>query len=975
MTTSTAPATATTPSSAAEEATLQCPALPQPPTPPPSPSPGPGALHITWKPNGPAATRWKIGAYRVGRQGIGTDPDNDDSPITADPAAGVTITGLAFNTEYLITIQGINRHGTGTAGADRETTGRAAVELVALEVTQGLQNWQGDITLVKGKRTVVRAFLEPTNNTDTTVNVELFAVSDGAVVATMSSPLNKIGGPPSEANHGKFTARRGAAADRAMLDASANFRVGNNSSNSDDWVGNPDSRANPGDPRADFNVTYRVVVPQGVLCDAAAAEPDNTVPPGTACKVDLDFVYVNTPTVRLVGVGYDDGTGHTVVPTRDDLSEQARRIMSLMPIPALDYQLRILQPTHPAAPVLQGPNRADPLLNELLLARANDGSTRVYLGVLLGDPPAGSYAGLANDFLANVAVWYLGQGTETATAGGYPRNRGAHEFGHVLGEYHTEDKNRAVICSINTPSLTSSPSYPEYPHVEMIGGEHRALLGPLGDRDTRVWGFDTRFVDPGNADWLAVLNPDEVFAVMSYCFPTDPTTGDAIDTSQARWVDVVYHQRFIDSINGISWSLGPVPGSTGDPASVDPAFSGVTTIAADGTVRETVVLPVFEVPSTTAASHPQTTGDSTGRSGRYLLELLDAHGVVLRSVSFHAATTVGDIARGARLDGATAEVWIVQVSDPPDYSGYRITRADPAAMAHTVAQGTRSPSAPTVSVTAPTVGQVVTGPLEVAWSASDPDGDELSYLVEYSTNGGTTYETIAVNHTATSIVIGTGQVAGSPTAVVRVTASDGLRTAAATSPVFTLTKSAPHVSIHSPSQDAVHAGLATIVLDASAYDPEDHALGASAISWSSDIDGQLATTAVAIIDTATLTAGTHVLTATATDSDGTTASASVTVTIKETSDPPFAADDTAYIRSGTAVVDVAANDTDAEGDINPNTVRVLVPPSRGNAQAAGRGIIDYRADVGSYDTLVYEICDRARQCAKAESTVIATNWQ
>ena len=79
--------------------------------------------------------------------------------------------------------------------------------------------------------------------------------------------------------------------------------------------------------------------------------------------------------------------------------------------------------------------------------------------------------------------------------------------------------------------------------------------------------------------------------------------------------------------------------------------------------------------------------------------------------------------------------------------------------------------------------------------------------------------------------------------------------------------------------------------------------------------------------------------------------------------------------SGTAVVDVAANDTDAEGDINPNTVRVLVPPSRGNVQAAGRGIIDYRADVGSYDTLVYEICDRARQRAKAESTVIATDWQ
>ena len=61
-----------------------------------------------------------------------------------------------------------------------------------------------------------------------------------------------------------------------------------------------------------------------------------------------------------------------------------------------------------------------------------------------------------------------------------------------------------------------------------------------------------------------------------------------------------------------------------------------------------------------------------------------------------------------------------------------------------------------------------------------------------------------------------GRLASSSSAVVRVTASDGLRTASAISPVFTLTKSAPDVYIHSPAQGAVHAGLASIMLHASA---------------------------------------------------------------------------------------------------------------------------------------------------------------
>ena len=211
------------------------------------------------------------------------------------------------------------------------------------------------------------------------------------------------------------------------------------------------------------------------------------------------------------------------------------------------------------------------------------------------------------------------------------------------------------------------------------------------------------------------------------------------------------------------------------------------------------------------------------------------------------------------------------------------------------------------------------------------------------------------------------------------TASDGLRAASATSPVFTPTKSTPEVYIHSPAQGAVHAGLATIMLHATAYDPEDGALGASSMEWSSDIDGVVATSGVAVIGTGEMTAGTHMLTAIATDSSAMTGTATVTITVRPSDDPPVSADDTAHARAGlTAVVDVAANDTDTEDDLDAHTLAIVAPPALGVATVVNNtsqfvSAVSYRSATAGYDTVVYEICDRARQCTTGELTIFVTD--
>ena len=507
------------------------------------------------------------------------------------------------------------------------------------------------------------------------------------------------------------------------------------------------------------------------------------------------------------------------------------------------------------------------------------------------------------------------------------------------------------------------PVYPEYPYAEKIGSEYWALLGPssVGD-DERVWGFDTRFVDPDSADAmnidkLAVINPVEVFALMSYCNYPDHKT-------QEQWVDRAYHGLFIDSINGIDWDIGPLAGPVGNPPPLPshPLFSGYTTSPASASVAETVLLPVLEVDHVVAGPEPSV--------GGYVLELLDDAGAVLRSVSFAAQTVVAGVSETGETV-SELELWAVSVPDAPDFARVRVTRRALAGEAPVSVEAARSASAPAVTITAPAAGSVESGEtVSFVWSASDADGDALSYLVQYSTDGGTTYETLAADHQAMSLEVPRRLLAGSAAARVRVVASDGLRTATAVSAMFTVAANTPEVSIHSPTGAAVYGGAQPLTLKASAYDSEDGELDSSAVSWSSSIDGPLGTGAHLVVVTGDLTAGTHTLTATATDSDNTTASATVAVTVKDTNDPPSAVDDIAYgIVGTTAIIDAAANDTDPEGDINAASLAVVVPAALGDASTPGGGVA-HRAAAHGYDVFVYRICDRANQCAAAEVTTI-----
>ena len=914
---------------------------------------GPGTLTVTWQRHDDDAdrtiTKWQIQphklTYTTNNLGVTIDTATALDPLDAPGGTRTqqthTIENLEFNTAYRIEVRGYYGTTAGTYSTpETATTNPAAVRLVGLEVTQGLQSWQGDITLVAGKRTVVRAFFETVSDSvyaavavPKPVRAELYAMrGDGVALGPVKAlnPRQTIwAGPNVEAR-------------RDSLAASLNFVL---------YAGS----MNTGSDIESYRLNF--------IGDRADCQESR--PPARTCEAS-NFVEVDTPRVALIPLAINGDR-----PTDADLHEQAERIRSLMPVPSLDYRILDLELDFDFRPPPFAVNRS------LFSERNWKNDTEIYLGVMPGANPQGMNAGRAGSIPGVVANWYMNRrlgetandNTQARDTLNYGRNAGAHEFAHTIGGYHAaywDGDGYSTVCSPDT-GAGAIGDVTEYPYQEpaVSGGSVRALLWapPVSAEpdvgDMAVWGLDTRFVTShglntlltsGERDELAVLDPAKVYSVMSGC--VDHNGG-----VEFRWIDAYHHPLFITAIDGIDWSLGPQPAD----GSLWEMFSGTWSPTPGGGPGQVVVAPTVRLRPTTMPSEPV--------EGDYLLELLDSAGAVVRSVSFPgSAGAAVNTAQGSFAPAS--EIWAVPVKDPPDYASYRIRQ-----QSQTLVAVQRSASAPVVTVNSPTADQSVASDIvEFSWTASDPDGDELSFTVQYSTDAGANYETIAAEHDSTTLRLARSRLAGSTRSRIRVIASDGARSTTAESAVFAVATNAPEVFIRSPLAATTLAGAATLALDAAAFDPEDGRLPASSIAWSSSIAGPLGTGATVTVDTTSLAEGTHTLTATATDSSSTAGSASVTVTIRRQDTAPTAADDIAVATTGAATtVDVLANDSDPDGDIDGSSTMAIVAPAAGDVQIARGGdtgrVIRYMPAGRGYDTLIYRVCDTSGQCATAELTV------
>jgi hypothetical protein len=100
----------------------------------------------------------------------------------------------------------------------------------------------------------------------------------------------------------------------------------------------------------------------------------------------------------------------------------------------------------------------------------------------------------------------------------------------------------------------------------------------------------------------------------------------------------------------------------------------------------------------------------------------------------------------------------------------------------------------------------------------------------------------------------------------------------------------------------------------------------------------------------------------------------VDITVDPVNDPPTAIDDTAAGTWGVDIdIDVLANDSDADGNVDDGSVTIASPPSNGTVTVHADGSVTYLADDGfaGVDSFDYNVCDDGApaQCATARVTV------
>jgi len=397
--------------------------------------------------------------------------------------------------------------------------------------------------------------------------------------------------------------------------------------------------------------------------------------------------------------------------------------------------------------------------------------------------------------------------------------------------------------------------------AHLLGRDHAPSAEPThsdcGQPDGIDWNFPRYFNTSGylisgikeyGYDRKNLYDPDSYYDLMSYCSPewVSPYTYKALFTE--------YH-----------WGY-PVPGATSNKAS-ESLLTAIEAeqeylvviglVRADGTVfREFRIL-----------SFPVGTDDGSG-TGSYSLELEDNSGNILFVRNFEPGkTTAGD-----------TKYFSEKLPFHPDTAQILLKQDD--VVLETIVLSSNRPN---VTVTYPNGGESLSGMQTIIWTATDADGDILTYDVLYSADGGSTWSPIATGLDQNSYPWDTDNATGSTQALIRVLANDGVYTRHDDSDSqFSVVKKAPEAIVISPQDDTSFFLKKLIIFEGEGYDLEDGSLGDELLTWSSDVDGELGSGRHITLDN--LSHGKHDITLTAEDSDGNIGTASISINISSVQD-------------------------------------------------------------------------------------------
>lgn len=405
----------------------------------------------------------------------------------------------------------------------------------------------------------------------------------------------------------------------------------------------------------------------------------------------------------------------------------------------------------------------------------------------------------------------------------------AHEIAHLLGRDHPGAGSGPKPQGCDHDSVDRN-----YPYTSSAPA--RAPIGPL---DGSVRGF-TPFVDPPPSPPGSPKPPS--FRVIG------PDANDYMSYCGSYWISDYTYRGLYNELK----SIAPANVLAAEPALAGPGFSvGGVLNPAGAAIHD---LQLLDAAEPTPASP----------TARFAVRLLAVDG---RTLAEHGLPA-GEIADAEEL----LPFAVVVPADPQTRTVQIVDR-----------QESRTLAAAPVSASAPSVGNLqLSGPAELSWMASDPDGDQLRFDLFWSRDGGMSFVPVLLGLEATRATVDTS-VLGGGAGLFRVVAHDGAHTAEVLSPPVTLAVKPPIVQIAAPLDGVQVEWNQLVTFQASAFDLQDGPLAEAGLVWT-DEDGAVLGTGE-LFATDRLPVGSNRISLTATNSLGLSTSTTVMVQVGDSLDP------------------------------------------------------------------------------------------
>jgi len=342
----------------------------------------------------------------------------------------------------------------------------------------------------------------------------------------------------------------------------------------------------------------------------------------------------------------------------------------------------------------------------------------------------------------------------------------AQEIGHTLGLIHAGNSHGE--------SSGGSAESTWYPHGSLGERNYGVILAPAsppGDADFGTWSFLLIDPCPTTDDTQRVPNctiPATSLPHDFMSYGSSSTNLGSLVTSGSNWISDITSDR----IN--SFIVHDVPprtfSRTLSAAAAVESSGRVDALLIDGVVDEfgnATLLPILRKDLPASLTEP-------GEPGPYRLRLLDGSGGVLATRSFDVMEVT---------DHGTHFHLFRQAVPFVDGVARVVVERDGDPLLDEVA----SENAPTVEITAPGGGEIFPdGVLEVAWQASDADGDALRHLVQFSPDGGSSWQGLQLVTPGQPLqaTVDVSELITGRHGLIRVVASDGINTGEDTTEVF-----------------------------------------------------------------------------------------------------------------------------------------------------------------------------------------------